>query len=102
NTVHNTITDSYGETEGEGFGGGIYSTGTLTLNHSTITGNTANSGSGIYNTGRLTVNYSHITGNSNFGFAYNEGGGIYNTGSLTVNYSDITSNTANLGSGIFT
>ncbi|MHC5926754.1 right-handed parallel beta-helix repeat-containing protein, partial [Nostoc sp.] len=102
NTVHNTVTESYGETEEEGFGGGIYSTGTLTLNHSTITGNTANSGSGIYNTGRLTVNYSHITGNSNFGFAYNEGGGIYNTGSLTVNYSDITGNTAKIGSGIFT
>ncbi|MBI2913860.1 MAG: CSLREA domain-containing protein, partial [Chloroflexi bacterium] len=61
-------------------GGGIYNSGTLTLNKSTVSSNTspvAFSGGGIYNGGTLTVNDSTVSGNS--------GGGIYNGGTLTLN-----------------
>ncbi|WP_375472921.1 beta strand repeat-containing protein [uncultured Nostoc sp.] len=86
-----------------GEGGGIRNTGSLTVNNSTITGNTAEyGGGGIYNTSSLTVNYSTITDNTAAG-----GGGIESTGSLTVNHSTITGNTAdgsarfnNYGGGI--
>ena len=49
-------------------GGGIFNTGTLTINNSTISGNTAAAlmptGGGIYNGGTLTINNSTISGNS--------------------------------------
>ncbi len=95
-----------------GYGGGISSNGSLSVNHSTITGNDSGAGGGISSNGRLTVNYSNITGNS-----ASDGGGIYNTpyanldpgfddtitliGSLTVNYSNITGNSALRGGGIY-
>ncbi|MEH2327038.1 MAG: hypothetical protein V7K32_26450 [Nostoc sp.] len=84
-----TITNSY---KNAGGGGAISNEGVLTLNYSTITGNTAVYGGGIDNTGSLTVNYSTIAGNTASNGA---GGGIYNYGSLTVNHSTITNNTAN-------
>ncbi|MEH2246304.1 beta strand repeat-containing protein [Nostoc sp.] len=97
-----TITNSY---KNAGGGGAISNKGVLTLNSSTITGNSAKvnttedgyllgEGGGIYNTGSLTVNYSTIAGNTAVG-----GGGIYNEGSLTVNHSIITDNTASRDGG---
>jgi hypothetical protein len=63
-----TITGGYIRS---GNGGGIATGGTLTLLHSTISGNTAQNssgfvrghGGGIYNTGRLTLNDSTMSGN---------------------------------------
>ena len=48
-------------------GGGIYNTGTLTVQNSTLSGNTTGgngSGGGIYNTGTLTVQNSTLSGNT--------------------------------------
>ncbi len=59
-------------------GGGIYSTGSLTLVNSTIHGNDATSGGGIYGTGPVSINSSTIVGN---GAGY--GSGLFvNTASL--------------------
>ncbi|MBN3950062.1 MAG: right-handed parallel beta-helix repeat-containing protein [Nostoc sp. NMS7] len=111
-----TITNTYNGYNGTPGGGGIYNEGTLTLNNSIITGNTAyynaidfygntlSAGGGIYNTGSLTVNYSTISNNSagDILSSNSDGGGIYNTGSLTVYYSNITGNIAgHYGGGIY-
>jgi hypothetical protein len=81
-------------------GGGIYNdvTGTLTINDSTISGNTAiaspGSGGGIYNYGTLTINDSTISGNNVGGYFPSYGGGIGNDvrGTLTINNSTISGN----------
>ena len=95
-------------TNGDGaWGGGIYNDGTLTVERSTISGNTASGGSGrhygggIYNAGTLTVEGSTISGNSAPGDA---GGGVFNDvgGSVTVESSTISNNTAGYaGGGIY-
>lgn len=68
--TNSTITDN--------FGGGIRNyRGTMTLNSSTISGNTATDGGGIYNSDSYTkviLVDSTISGNT----AFDEGGGIYN------------------------
>lgn len=97
-----TITDSAGGgtiTGGNnaGDGGGIYNTGTLTLNGGTITGNKATgtdetgSGGGIFNKtgGTLTVNGGCITNNIAVGF---HGGGVYNGGTMNLQGGSITGN----------
>jgi hypothetical protein len=78
-------------------GGGIYNSGTLTVNDSNVSRNFASSacrthctteGGGIYNSGTLTINNSTISENSASAEGiYNtaEGGGIYNVGMLTIN-----------------
>jgi uncharacterized repeat protein (TIGR01451 family) len=83
-------------------GGGIYNAGTLTLNNSTISGNTAEGGDiyedggGIYNEGTLTLNSSIISGNT-----ADSGGGISSDGTLTLNNSTISGNTVTfVGGGI--
>ncbi len=49
-------------------GGGIWNgNGTLTLNNSVFSGNTASSGGAIYNLGDLTINNSTFSGNSGGG-----------------------------------
>jgi hypothetical protein len=75
-------------------------TGTLTVNSSTISGNSAGSFSGgIHNDGgTLEVNNSTISGNS----AHDNNGGIGNTGTATVSNSTISGNSANNGGGILT
>jgi hypothetical protein len=87
-------------------GGGIYNfgTGALTINNSTISGNTVRGGiaavgGGIYNDngGTLTINNSAISGNTASGGAFGFGGGIYNRGALTINNSTISGNTATAG-----
>ncbi|MHC5673028.1 hypothetical protein [Nostoc sp.] len=85
-------------------GGGIFNTGSLTVNHSTITDNRAYQGGGIFNTGRLSVNYSAVTDNR----AGNDGGGIFTNGNpylsdkssiTTVSYSTISGNQAGINGG---
>jgi hypothetical protein len=66
-------------------------TGTMTLDHSSLTQNTAfGEGGGIDNWGSLTVSNSSIVGNR---VEYLTGGGIDNRGSLTIIDSTITGNT---------
>ncbi len=80
-------------------GGGILSndSGTLTLNSSTISGNTAaRYGGGIWNVGILTLNSSSVSGNT----AASDGGGIYHGGGiLTLNSSTVSGNSGAGGSG---
>jgi hypothetical protein len=80
--------------------GGISNRGTLTVDYSTVSGNTASSGpgGGINNgvTGTLVVNRSTLSGNYSLG----AGGGINNNGSLTVRYSLLSGNSADNCGGI--
>lgn len=97
---------SGGGTEGKGTeGGGIYNDGALTVNDSSITGNTASFfGGGIYNyyDGTVTLNNSTVTGNT--GGAFGGAGGIFNLGTVTLNNTPVTGNAAvngGVGGGIF-
>src|SRR6266566_4769802 len=77
----------------------LYNIGTLTLNNSTISGNsTSSNGGGIDNIGTLTLNNSTVSGNT----SYLSGGGIFNdaTGILTLNNSTVSGNLADSGGGI--
>jgi len=65
---------------------GVANNGTLTINNSTISGN---SGGGINNNGTLTINSSTISGNRSL-----YGGGISNHGTLKINSSTISGNVA--------
>jgi hypothetical protein len=82
-----------------GAGSGIFNRGSLTLNRSTITDNTAGTyfGGGISNIGAATINNCTIVGNS-----ATEGGGISNSGTLQINNSTISKNSAGSGGGIIT
>jgi len=84
-------------------GGGIYNSGTLTVDASIISGNSATysyygaSGGGIYNSGTLVVTNSTIKNNT----AYSGGGGINNSGTLTISNSTISGNSSSGGGGIY-
>jgi hypothetical protein len=92
-----------------GFGGGLCvdSGGTATLNHSTVTENSAlniNNGfavaGGIYNAGSLTLNHSIVSKNTAIADPATdaaEGGGIVSDGSLTLEHSAVTWNTVIMG-----
>jgi hypothetical protein len=84
-------------------GGGIYLLGgNLTLQNSTVSGNSADVGGGIYNFGgNVSVVNSTLSGNS---AAFYGGGGIFNTygltpGNVTVQNSTLSGNTATSGTG---
>ena len=85
-------------------GGILNNTGAnLTVERSTISGNTAGTiGGGIYNTGTLTITNSTIAGNTANTSASNwEGGGLYTDGAATtIVNSTITNNRAFRGGGI--
>jgi hypothetical protein len=96
------VSDGY---DGDGRGGGLYNGGTLTVNNSTLSGNTASGdsvyygtfGGGIENSGTLTVSNSTLSGNTasgNWGYIGTFGGGIENSGTLTVSNSTLSGNTA--------
>jgi 6-phosphogluconolactonase (cycloisomerase 2 family) len=86
-------------------GGGIYVGGSLTLDHSAVTGNVSGGdGGGIYHVGSLTAWNSTISGNS----AAYSGGGLYcgPTSEINLTNNTIASNQAALsgfgiGGGIF-
>ena len=86
-TLHFT-TVSGGVTSGSG--GGIYNLGTLTLDFSTVSGNSASSGGGIASFGTLTLTDSWVLGNS----ARNRvGGGILHfRGTATLIDSTVSGN----------
>lgn len=82
-----------------GVGGGIYNMGTLTINRSSLSGNSVippsyhtirSSGGGISNGGTLTINNSTLSGNT----APNGGGIFNNGGTLTISNSTINGNIA--------
>jgi len=90
------------------YGGGIYNSGTLTVQNATITGNDAiapsGDGAGIYNnSGSLTLTTVTMTDNE----AYNEGGAIFNLGgTVSITNSLLapeggTGNVASEGGGIY-
>jgi hypothetical protein len=82
-------------------GGGINNFGRLTVEDSTVTGNTAEFGGGIFNhngTSTLTIARVNITGNN----VIYDGAGIYNSvGTLIIDGGNITGNTAEVGAGVF-
>ncbi|MEH2370803.1 Calx-beta domain-containing protein [Nostoc sp.] len=80
-------------------GGGIYSSSSVTATNSTISGNTANtSGGGIYSSSSVTASNSTISGNT----ANTNGGGIYSSTTTTLTNSTVSSNTAKVnGGGIY-
>jgi predicted outer membrane repeat protein len=83
-------------------GGGIFASGaSLTLDHCTLSGNSAfYNGGGVYSDGVLTVNHSLIAGNSSL---FGRGGGIGSEVGvgLTVKDSTISNNSAIIGGGIY-
>jgi hypothetical protein len=82
---------------GYGYGAGIQNYGNLTLNRSTVEGNTfkGSRGGGIYSAGTLTLNQSTVAGNSADSFPgfSTAGAGIYNDGGVvTIDQSTIAKN----------
>ncbi len=98
-TSGSTIT---GNTADDGAGGGIYNTGTLTIVSSTLSNNVSTNGviggGGIHNEGgTVTIDRSTISGNTAL-----SGGGVSNrmtAGIMTITNSTISGNTANPYSG---
>jgi hypothetical protein len=81
-----------------GYGGGIFVDGSLTLNDCTLAGNAAEySGGGIQNNGYLTMNQCTVAGNIAGGF----GGGICNLGELLIDQCTISTNSATGAGGIY-
>ena len=96
----------------DNLGGGIWNGGQLTLNHSTVTHNTAYAIGGIFNMGRLTLNNSTVSHNT---ATTGGGGGIFNCGAnpsfqayglctgppgnLTLNGSLVSDNVSGSGNG---
>lgn len=80
---------------------GVYSTTVLTVSYSTISGNTAQMGGGIHIDGDGTVMVNHTTLSSNS--AEYMGGGIYNLSNNTVmaNHVTFSENSAINGGGIY-
>ena len=92
----NSLTITNGNAATGGFGGGIFNSGTLTLNQCTLSGNSATGtrgyaggGGGIDNEGTLTLNQCTLSGN----YAV-FGGGISNNGTLTLNQCTLSGNSA--------
>jgi predicted outer membrane repeat protein len=93
-----------GNAGSDGWGGGIaYSgTGTLNINNSTISGNSAYNGGGILNnynqsTESGTINLTNTTVTGNHGV--NAGGGILSWGTINLNGSTVSNNTTGTEGG---
>ncbi len=94
----------------DGLGGGVWNSGQLTLNGSTVRNNTATNAGGVFNTGQLTLNGSIVSHNTATNY---NGGGIYNCGTslqayglctgapgrITLNYSIVSNNAASSDGG---
>lgn len=94
-----TIADCIISGNNAGSGGAIFNAGTLTINQSMISSNTAsadNSGGALYNQGTLTVNLCTLNANS---ASTNSGGALYNSGTATINESTISGNSVDSGGG---
>jgi hypothetical protein len=79
-------------------GGGVFNKGTATLsNSSVVTANEAHSGGGVHNVRELSIDGSTISDNT----AVRLGGGINNNRRVTITNSVITGNKAGYGGGLF-
>jgi hypothetical protein len=98
-TINNsTLSDNSAIFFGSGGGGGIYNNGIVEISNSTLSGNFADgAGGGIFNAGALTISNSTLSGNS-AGFA---GGGIFNFDTVTISNSTLSGNSATFGGGIY-
>jgi predicted outer membrane repeat protein len=79
-------------------GGGLYTTGTVTLTNSTLSGNSASAGGGLYTTGTATLTNSIVSGNVGSGSG-GQAAGILNSGTLTVTNSTVSGNSAGNAAG---
>lgn len=81
-------------------GGGIANSGTLTVTHSTIAGNSGHAGGGVLNlAGTLLITHSHVI--DNWADSDAGGSGINNySGEVTVNHCTVSGNSAGDGGGI--
>lgn len=79
-------------------GGGIYNQGTLTVNNSTVSGNTATGswGGGIFNDSSRTLIINNSTFNDN---TASLSGGIGSFGAMTIDSSTLTGNSGLFGGG---
>jgi hypothetical protein len=96
-----TIADGQGGSAG---GAITLGTGTLSVNNSAFTGNTAVNGGAIESSGTLTVTGSTFTGNQATGNGNSSGGAIYfnsTAGALTITNSTLSGNSAVDGGAIF-
>ncbi|MEY2523228.1 MAG: large repetitive protein [Ilumatobacteraceae bacterium] len=87
-----------GGNAGNNPGGGIRTVAGTNLNlvESTVSGNSAKEGAGVHNSGTLTVERSTLSGNTTSG----KGGGLFNAGTATVRNSTVNTNAAGGGGGI--
>jgi hypothetical protein len=87
-----------GNTSSSYNGGGVYSSGALTMNGGEISDNTSyGDGGGVYSSGTLTMNGGEISGNTSaYSSAYSSsyGGGVYSYGAFTMNGGAISDNTS--------
>jgi CSLREA domain-containing protein len=82
-----------------GRGAAIYNEGSMTVDSSILSDNSARLAGGIYNAGMLDVTSSTLSNNS---APSNGGGGIYDAGgTLNVTNSTLSDNSASEGGGIF-
>lgn len=83
-------------------GGAVYNADVLGIENSTLSGNSAQNGGGVRNSGSLTIQGSTLSGNFTGGIAPFAGGGgaIGNDGSANLSTSTIDGNTAANGGGV--
>ncbi len=81
-------------------GGGISNVGTLTINGTTIAGNTAPTGGGIENFANSMLTLTSVTVQNNTG-STGDGGGITNAGTLTITSSTLSNNSGRNGGALF-
>jgi len=88
-----------------GFGGGALNHGSLTIEGSTISGNTAEFGGSVFNLGTLTIRNSTIMQNTASSGFFGGGGGVANVfyGVATIQDSTISNNSApnHHGGGVY-
>jgi hypothetical protein len=87
---------------GAGFGGAIFNYGTVRINNTTISGNTASgSGGGINNAGNLALNNTTISGNSST-YGANGSGGLVNSAQAILQNTIIANNSRGNCNGTIT
>ena len=87
-------------------GGCVYSAGSVTLIHSTVTacstfaGGSSKSGGGVYTLGQLRLKYSTLSGNTASGSTGGRGGGGFGGTGVAAKYSTVDNNSITGPSGV--